>query len=232
MGDFRLITENGAFYPDKNPPTWERPEFDVADQMISRWTLNATPPPLEGGSDFNVTCHEGEPMGYGDDWPPRFVQLSPGVWHAMKSNPDYEWQGKMREESELRKRLQNALDRSYIWIKPDEEDEMEQIIRECSGSGPDFEEQDKMREEAETETFTNVSDSRWYKPKTDVVKTPSHYIDGRKYEPRKVIQDWGLCWELGNALKYIARAGRKGDEAEDLRKAIEYLKYRLEAIEG
>lgn len=64
----------------------------------------------------------------------------------------------------------------------------------------------------------------------DPVSTPAHYIEGRQYEPRKVIQDWKLCWELGNALKYIARAGRKGDEAEDLRKAIEYIKYRLEVI--
>lgn len=68
--------------------------------------------------------------------------------------------------------------------------------------------------------------------KPDPVKAPSHYIDGRKYEPRLVIQDWKLSWELGNALKYIARAGRKDDEAQDIRKAIEYLKYRLEVVEG
>lgn len=183
-----MITENGAFYPDKNPPTWERPELHHL--FGNRWTLNATPPLLEGGSDFKVTCHE-------EARPGNFGVFRDGKWHYFKT---------MAEASDF-----------------------------CGdgGSFSAFEHRDSPPRMADQEeTFANVSDSRWYKPKTDPVKTPSHYIDGRKYEPRLVIQDWGLCWELGNALKYIARAGRKGDEAEDLRKAIEYLKYRLEAIDN
>jgi hypothetical protein len=66
---------------------------------------------------------------------------------------------------------------------------------------------------------------------SDPVTRPAHYVDGRKYEPRLVIQDWNLCWELGDAVKYIARAGRKDDEAQDIRKAITYLQFRLERIE-
>ena len=62
----------------------------------------------------------------------------------------------------------------------------------------------------------------------DSVSRPSHYVKGRVYEPGKVIEDWGLNYHLGNALKYISRAGRKTDSAEDIRKAIWYLNRRLE----
>ena len=59
----------------------------------------------------------------------------------------------------------------------------------------------------------------------DSVDHPSHYAEGRKYEPIVVIEAWGLGFNLGNALKYISRAGRKDPEKieEDLRKAIWYI---------
>lgn len=54
---------------------------------------------------------------------------------------------------------------------------------------------------------------------------PSHYRGGRKFEPIEVIEDWGLGYHLGNALKYISRNGRKPNEdpREGLSKAIWYL---------
>ena len=52
----------------------------------------------------------------------------------------------------------------------------------------------------------------------DIVKHPSHYCYG-KYEPKDVIRDWGLNFNLGSAVKYIARAGRKDDIIQDLKKA-------------
>lgn len=57
----------------------------------------------------------------------------------------------------------------------------------------------------------------------DPVTKPMHYVQGRKYEPVKVINDWGLNFNLGNAVKYISRAGRKGDKKQDLEKAVFYL---------
>lgn len=65
----------------------------------------------------------------------------------------------------------------------------------------------------------------------DLVRHPPHYIEGRKYEPRKVIYDWGLNFNLGNAVKYLSRAGRKGDKIEDLRKAIQYIEFEIEELE-
>lgn len=70
----------------------------------------------------------------------------------------------------------------------------------------------------------------WKKEERDAVKHPAHYCAGRKYEPVKVIQDWGLSFCLGNALKYIARAGRKpgSDKREDLQKAMKYLEFEMQ----
>lgn len=62
----------------------------------------------------------------------------------------------------------------------------------------------------------------------NTVYHPAHYTAGRKYEPRKVIADWGLNFNLGNAVKYISRAGRKGDKIEDLQKAIQYIEFEIE----
>lgn len=67
-------------------------------------------------------------------------------------------------------------------------------------------------------------------PKNNLVKHPSHYCDGRKYEPVKVINDWGLGFNTGNAVKYIARAGRKpgNSRLKDLEKAKQYLEFEIE----
>ena len=61
------------------------------------------------------------------------------------------------------------------------------------------------------------------------VTHPSHYVDGRKYEPVDVIADWDLNFDLGNAVKYISRAGRKDPEKtiEDLQKAIFYIEHAI-----
>ena len=65
---------------------------------------------------------------------------------------------------------------------------------------------------------------------SDIISNPDHYIKGRKYEPRKVIEDWELDFYLGNALKYIARAGRKDNAIEDLEKAKQYLDFEIEKL--
>ena len=66
--------------------------------------------------------------------------------------------------------------------------------------------------------------------KFDVVSKPSHYAEGRKYEPKDVIRDWGLNFNLGSAVKYISRAGRKDDILQDLRKAKQFLEFEIEAL--
>ena len=65
---------------------------------------------------------------------------------------------------------------------------------------------------------------------TDMIN-PDHYKGDRKFEPIEVIEDWGLNYRLGNALKYISRNGRKpGEDArEGLKKAIWYLEREIQA---
>nr|DAU65323.1 MAG TPA: nucelotide kinase [Bacteriophage sp.] len=57
---------------------------------------------------------------------------------------------------------------------------------------------------------------------TDMVNHPSHYNKG-KIEVIDFIEDQGLSFHLGNVIKYVARAGAKGDKLEDLKKAQWYL---------
>ena len=68
----------------------------------------------------------------------------------------------------------------------------------------------------------------------DPINNPSHYAAGRKYETIEVIEDWDLSYRLGNATKYISRAGRKdpAKTVEDLKKARWYLDREIEALEG
>lgn len=65
------------------------------------------------------------------------------------------------------------------------------------------------------------------------VLDPPYYIEGKKYQPRKVIADWHLSFNLGNAVKYISRCGKKetSPKIEDLRKAIRYIEFEIEEFE-
>ncbi|MBQ6552410.1 MAG: DUF3310 domain-containing protein [Clostridia bacterium] len=56
----------------------------------------------------------------------------------------------------------------------------------------------------------------------DPVNHPSHYCDGG-IETIDFIEAKQLPYHLGNAVKYISRAGKKDDELQDLRKARWYL---------
>ena len=68
-------------------------------------------------------------------------------------------------------------------------------------------------------------------PENDPVNRPSHYTDG-KIEVIEFIEDKNLGFCLGNAVKYIARAGKKDPTAEaiDIRKAIWYLNRYLKEL--
>lgn len=65
----------------------------------------------------------------------------------------------------------------------------------------------------------------------DIVSRPSHYAEGRKYEPKDVIRDWELNFNLGSTVKYISRAGRKDAKLKDLQKARQFLDFEIEALE-
>lgn len=66
------------------------------------------------------------------------------------------------------------------------------------------------------------------KKEEEKVNHPSHYNQG--IEAIDIIESWGLNFSLGNAIKYILRAPHKGNQVEDLEKAIWYLNRELERI--
>ncbi len=66
---------------------------------------------------------------------------------------------------------------------------------------------------------------------TDPIK-PEYYND-TKITPFDVIDDWGLNFYLGNAVKYIKRAGKKAGNSrlQDLKKIREYIDHEIRAEE-
>lgn len=73
----------------------------------------------------------------------------------------------------------------------------------------------------------------------DKVNHPSHYANG-KIEVIDFIEDKGLGFNLGNVVKYVARAGRKKSTGksidakalEDLKKAAWYLQREIQSREA
>jgi hypothetical protein len=67
----------------------------------------------------------------------------------------------------------------------------------------------------------------------EMVNHPSHYNDG-KIEVIDFIEDKNLNFHRGNAVKYIARAGKKdkSKEVEDLKKAQWYIEREIKKLEA
>jgi hypothetical protein len=71
------------------------------------------------------------------------------------------------------------------------------------------------------------------KQQDDPVNHPPHYTDG-KIEVIDFIEDKNLNFHRGNAVKYIARAGKKDKsrEIEDLQKAVWYIDREIKRLEA
>jgi len=62
---------------------------------------------------------------------------------------------------------------------------------------------------------------------SDPVNHPSHY-KGHGLECIQVIEAFELGFNLGNAIKYTLRAGKKGSKVEDLKKALWYIQRQID----
>lgn len=69
-------------------------------------------------------------------------------------------------------------------------------------------------------------------PTNSAIDHPSHYTAGG-IETIDAIEAWGLGFNLGNAVKYISRAGKKdpAKTLEDLRKAAWYVAREISNLE-
>lgn len=61
----------------------------------------------------------------------------------------------------------------------------------------------------------------------EMVNHPDHY-QGNKFEVIDIIEDYDLGFSLGNAIKYILRADKKGNRKQDLKKAIWYIQREID----
>ena len=61
--------------------------------------------------------------------------------------------------------------------------------------------------------------------------TQIHYQTGKDYDIIDVCKDYALNFNRGNILKYVARAGKKDNELQDLRKALDYLQREITYLE-
>ena len=70
---------------------------------------------------------------------------------------------------------------------------------------------------------------------------PNYYIGSvYGYEARKVVEDWDLSYNVGTAVTYLLRAGKKHEQGmsdndkhiEDLNKAINHLKFEIEKLDN
>ncbi len=61
----------------------------------------------------------------------------------------------------------------------------------------------------------------------EMVNHPDHY-QGNNFEVIDIIEDYELGFSLGNAIKYILRADKKGARKQDLKKAIWYIQREID----
>ena len=66
----------------------------------------------------------------------------------------------------------------------------------------------------------------------EAIDHPPHYGGDTPYEAIKVIEAWGLGFHLGNAVKYLSRAGKKGSAVEDLKKERWYIDREIARLES
>jgi len=70
-------------------------------------------------------------------------------------------------------------------------------------------------------------------PTSKAVDHPTHYGgETNPYEAIKVIEAWGVGFNLGNTLKYISRAGKKDFIIQDLEKAAWYLNREIDNLKN
>ena len=103
------------------------------------------------------------------------------------------------------------------------------LERKCKDNPP-ADKIDKPRKHLPRETLN--SKTMINNVTADNVNHPSHYTSGQ-IEVIDFIEDKELGFHLGNAVKYISRAGRKNPDktVEDLRKAVWYINRQIQRLE-
>lgn len=65
---------------------------------------------------------------------------------------------------------------------------------------------------------------------SDLVDHPAHYKAADGLEVIDVIEAFALNFRLGNAIKYVLRAGKKDAIIQDLKKSIWYIQREIDSL--
>ena len=65
----------------------------------------------------------------------------------------------------------------------------------------------------------------------NLINHPQHY-QGNGIEVIDIIDSFNLNFNLGNSIKYILRADKKGNKKQDLEKALWYINHELKKYNG
>jgi len=96
----------------------------------------------------------------------------------------------------------------------------------------------QLKDFEQLKTFVEIVKNNYihYIPETkedyDMRSTQLHYENGKGYDIIDVCKDYALNFNRGNVMKYVARAGKKQDELQDLRKALDYLQREIAYLES
>lgn len=76
--------------------------------------------------------------------------------------------------------------------------------------------------------------SKLKKKESSNVHHPKYYMKESGFEVIDVINAWNLDFDLGNAIKYISRSGKKNPDCtiEDLEKAIWYINHKIKTLKN
>lgn len=114
--------------------------------------------------------------------------------------------------------------------KKEVEEEAKMTTVDDSKKTEERQKEDSSKETVQVPTAKHM-DKMYGNIEHDAVNHPSHYTRG-KIEVIDFIEDQQLPYHLGNVIKYIARAGYKGDKLEDLKKARWYLDRYINEVMG
>lgn len=131
----------------------------------------------------------------------------------------------MEENDMTYKEFVNKMDKYFSSVTGFSPDKKPNNIMSTDGELKQWQEEIMER----NSIMSRAEMKEFLKPKNDPVNHPSHYTDGQ-IEVIDFIEDKKLGFHLGNAVKYIARAGKKdpAKTVEDLEKAIWYINRYIE----
>lgn len=87
-----------------------------------------------------------------------------------------------------------------------------------------------IHDDSETHRYLPVEMFKLMGDDAELESHNSHYKES--VEPIDLIEAFGLNFLRGNVIKYVARAGRKDDELQDLKKAKWYLEREIKRLEN